>query len=102
VTAGTTAARSFCSWTALADAVGGGVAYAARVMSPPAEEPLDRLPESIELTRAEAGRLFGAVDDAVDVLSPGAVRDELQAVKRMMIARLSPWLGGILDEGSEE
>ena len=71
-------------------------------MTSPPDEPVGWIADSIELTRAEAGRLLGAMDDAVDVLPPGPVRDELQGAKRLVISKLTPWLGEILDTGLEE
>jgi len=65
----------------------------------PEDDALDHIPESIELTRAEAGRILEAMAEALEALPAGPARDELQATKRIVIAKLSPWLGGLLDDG---
>jgi hypothetical protein len=68
----------------------------------PEDDALDHIPESIELTRAEAARLPDAMDEAVDALPAGAVCQQLQAAKRSLIGKLSPWLGDLSDGEEDE
>ena len=65
------------------------------------DDPLVRLPDRIEVTAAEAGRLLEVLDIAAATARTDEERAAVREAVRMITAKLWPELGDLLD-GDEE